>query len=582
MKKIHETDSEVFLLKEPDPDLVNKIQSHFKLTELTSKIIANRGLNTMEEISSFLSPALKNLPSPFLFQDMPFIVERIQRAISENESVLIYGDFDVDGVTSTALLLNFFKYIDFPVKYYIPNRFHDGYGLNIQRLKQLYKTSPFTLLITVDCGSSSESVIRELTKFRIDTIVTDHHQAKEKPASAFGTLNPSIPGCPFPSDELAGVGVAFFLLIALRSHLRNTKFWEKREMEEPNLKKFLDIVCIGTVADMVPIKEINRVLINTGLTILSKTENMGLRFFLKGLGLYGKQPISPWEIAFQIAPRFNAAGRLKDASICVSLLTTNDTNQAASISGELETLNSKRQQVENELLNAIDREIESEKGFISPHAIVLWGEKWHEGVIGIGSSKLVERFGRPVALISMDREYGKGSLRGIPDTDIFKALCQCEEWLDSFGGHPMAGGLKIHRDNLLNFSEEFSEAIRNQLKGQIPKKKWEIDALVNREIPHEFFLELSRLEPFGIGNPPPLLALQDFKILHKKLLKEKHIRVNLGMEDRRVSLQGIAFNASSEWERIDHASGMIGIPSLNIWNGNATPQINIKRFLYVF
>ena len=584
MRKFLETDTEIFFLKEPDANIVTKIQSHFNLSELTSRIIANRGYHSIKDVSFFLTPTLRNLPDPFLFNDMRRAVERILKAITEKESILIYGDFDTDGITSTALLVNFFKEIRFPVRYFIPNRFQDGYGLNLRRLKKLYKASSFSLLITVDCGSSSESVIKELSRSGIDVIITDHHQTNELSPSAFGTINPSSPECSFPYRELSGVGVAFFLLIALRSCLRDARFWTKNGIAEIDLRKFLDLVCIGTIADMVPMKNVNRILVNTGLSILPRTENPGLKYFLKNLGLLQKRgSISPWEVAFQVAPRLNAAGRLEDATICVRLLTTHNENEASWITKKLETLNTQRQRIENELLSMAEKKIVDGTGFFSPHAIVLWGEHWHEGVIGIGASKLVEKFGRPVILISLQGESGKGSLRGIEGTDIFKAMCHCDRWLDSFGGHPMAGGLKIHREHILDFSREFSNAIKIQLSGETPKKLWEIDALIVRKgIPRTFFSELAKLEPFGIKNPPPLLALTGFNIRNKQILKGKHIRLNLEVKGSHEYLQGIAFNAAEHWERLDKLSGIIGVPTLNFWNGNVSPQINIKRFLYQF
>lgn len=578
MKKIFETDSEVFLKKEPDPELVSKIQSHYNLTNLTSSIIVNRGLSTLEEVKSFLTPALIDLPDPLLFQDMAKAVERIYKAISDKESILIYGDYDVDGITSTTLLINFFEYIEFPVRYYIPNRFRDGYGLNLERLLQINDTSPFQLLITVDCGISSTAVIKELSTIGIDTIVTDHHLVESRPEYALGVINPSVPECHFPFKELAGVGVVFYLIIALRSLLREKRYWGDG-LTEPDLKKSLDIVSIGTIADLVPLKGVNRILVNAGLAALSRTENTGLKCFLKGLGLYNKNSISPWEIAFQIAPRFNAAGRMDDASIGVSLLTTKDDTEAWTISKKLEILNERRQRIERELLAEADKKVKSDSGFISPFSIVLWGDKWHEGVIGIVASKLVEKYGRPIILISLNEDYGKGSLRGIPGIDIFKAMIRCKDLLLSFGGHPMAGGIRIRRKNLWDFARRFSEAVEEQSGGQIPKKRWLIDAIIDEEgLPGEFFSELKKLEPFGIGNSPPLLYFCRYEILKERLINERHIRLTFKM-NKGQALQGIAFNATEYWGKIGKVSAIVGEPEINYWNGNEYPQIKIKKFL---
>ncbi len=581
IRKIFETDSERFFLKEPDPELVREIQTKFDLTTLSSRILANRGLNTMEAIASFLSPSLKNLPDPFLFREMRISVERIYRAIKNRETILIYGDYDVDGITAASVLVNFFRTIHFPVDFYIPNRFRDGYGLNLSRLKQLHHDTPFSLLITVDCGSSNEEAIHEMARLGVDTIVTDHHLASARVSSAHGFVNPSLPACPFPFKELSGVGVAFFLTIALRSYLRDRNYWDEMQIPEPDLRRFLDIVCMGTISDMVPLKGVNRILVHAGLTILSRTDNLGLRQFLRSIGLYGKHPLSPWEIAFQIAPRFNAAGRLKNASRCVSLLTSDNLHEITSIVSELESLNSRRQTIEQDLLKIIENEIKQNRGYLTPFACVLWGDKWHEGVIGIAASKLIEKLGRPSALISFTRGRGKGSLRSIPGVDIFQALQQCQRWLDAFGGHTMAGGMQIKRKNLSYFCTSFSEAIRKQLKGEAPKKTWELDALLRAgTIPEAFFQELAQLEPFGIGNPPPLLAFQGIRIQSKRLLKEKHVKIRFYFDTPSYPLSGIAFNARDEWDRVERASGFIGTPGLNVWNGNTFPQVTIKRFFY--
>ena len=580
MKIIHETDAEVVYLKEPDSELINKIESKFGITPLTAKIIANRGMKSMEEIANFLHPRLKNIPSPFLFEDMGKIVDRIYTSVIQKESVLIYGDYDVDGITSTTLLLKFFETFSYPVRYYIPDRFSDGYGLNGQRLIELYQKSTFHLLITVDCGITGNDVIKELAKLGVDTIVTDHHRAETKPDGAFGVLDPSLEGCHFPYKHLAGVGVAFFLLIALRSYLREKGFWQVRQIAEPDLRQFLDIVCIGTIADMVPLHDVNRILVNSGLDMLAATRNLGLSHFLEALKLSRKDTIMPWEVSFQIAPRINAAGRLASGTIGVSLLTARDSSVARSISQKLENLNRKRQALENKLLEDTKNMIESNSGYISPFAIILWDEKWHEGVIGIVASKLVEAYGRPVALIHFDGELGKGSLRGIAGSDIYRALQYCSSYLVSFGGHALAGGIKVNKPDLPLFAEQFSSAIENQLGGILPKKQWVLDEIIYAGgIPDRFFMELEKLEPFGIGNPPPLLGFFNFQVKSKKLLQEKHIRLTIKHRNGKA-IQAIAFNAENYWIEVDRISGIIGVPGINRWNGNTIPQINIKRFLH--
>ena len=500
LKIVHETETEIIYLKEPDPEIIKRFQSKLEITELTARIIANRGVGTEEEAMSYLNPLLKSLPDPFRFQDMRKAVNRLYRAICQRESILVYGDYDVDGITSTSLILMFFESLSFPVRYYIPDRFSDGYGLNEDRLLALYDESPFHLLITVDCGITGDSAITTLKEMGVDTIVTDHHRAETGPEDAIAVLNPSLEGCTFPFKDLAGVGVAFFLLIALRAFLREKGFWLSKQLPEPDLRKFLDIVCIGTIADMVPLQGVNRTLVSYGLKVLTRSENLGLRSFLETLKLSG-DVISPWEISFQVAPRFNATGRMENGTTGVSLLTAKNDNQARSIAAKMENLNRKRHSIESMVLEEAKEMIEENVGYLTPFAIVLWSDTWHEGIIGIVASKLVEIYARPVTLISFNGNDGKGSIRGIPGIDIYKVLQSCESRLISYGGHSMAGGIRIRKSDLPKFAHEFSKGIEKQNGGRLPKKEWHLDGIIDSVgMSEKFFAELPKLEPFGMGN----------------------------------------------------------------------------------
>ena len=579
LKIIHETKNEIFYLREPELEIIERLQSRFEITELTAKIIANRGVTTEAEATYFLNPLLKNLPDPFLFQDMKKAVERLYSAITRKESILVYGDYDVDGITSTTLFLTFFESIALPIRFHIPDRFSDGYGLNEDRLLALYSESPFHLLITVDCGITGDTAITRLKEMGVDTIVTDHHRAETRPENAVAVLNPSVKGCSFPFKDLAGVGVVFFLLIALRAFLREKGFWESERLTEPDLRKFLDIVCIGTIADMVPLLGVNRTLVSYGLKILTHSENLGLKSFLESLKL-SRDAISPWEISFQIAPRFNATGRMENGSTGVSLLMAKDGNMARLISTKMESLNRKRHSIEELMLEDMREKIEANAGYMTPFAIVLWSSEWHEGIIGIVASKLVDIYARPVALISLRESYGKGSIRGIPGIDIFKVLQDCKPWLISYGGHSMAGGIKIEESSLTQFAKEFSKSIEKQNGGRLPKKEWFMDEIISStDIFDRFFSELPKLEPFGLGNPPPLFGFFDFEVLSKRLIRDKHIRFVIRPQTGKP-IQAIAFNAAEHWNRFESASGIVGVPTINYWKGNVTPQINVRKFLY--
>jgi len=580
MKEIWKANNEVAFLYTPDPFFVRAIAQHFKITDITARIIANREMKTLQEVTAYLHPSLKNIPDPFLFRDMTKITKRIFKAIKKQEMILIYGDYDVDGITSAALLFKFFQHIACPAKFYIPDRFVDGYGLNLERLMKIREDFPYNLLITVDCGIANEEIIHKLSRYGIDTIVTDHHRVDTKPMSAFGVLNPSIPECPFPFKELAGVGVVFFLLIGLRKYLRDRNFWNDQKHSEPDLRRFLDIVSLGTIADMVPLKGINRILTKYGLNLLPNTSHTGLRNLLNYLNLNAKKDISPWEVSFQIAPRLNAAGRIEKGNLGITLLVSSDEHETHLIASKLEALNRERQRIERNLIETAINAIRKGNAFMSPYAIVLWGEKWHEGVIGIVASKLVERYARPVALISLQGEVGKGSLRGVHGLNVFEALKKSKDWLLSFGGHQMAGGITIERKKLTRFAHAFSEAIKSQSPHSLPARQWYVDAMINGSgaLPSKFFSELRLLEPFGFGNSPPLIGFSEFQVLSKRLMQNKHIRFTFRL-GKGSPLQAIAFNAKEYFNDLEKIEIFLGIPTINRWNGHESPQIIIRKFL---
>jgi len=577
VKKILESEKEAYYLKKPNPDLARQLQQKFKLTPLTARILSCRGDGFLEQADVYFSPSLSNLPDPFLFRDMRKSVSRIYNAIMQNEEILIYGDYDVDGITATAIVVNFFKAFSYPIRYYIPNRFTDGYGLNLDRILQLYKNAPFNLLITVDCGISDADVISTLADHKIDVIVTDHHQAKHAPSSAFSTLNPAIPGCRFPFSSLSGVGVAFFLLMALRRYQRDKKFWEKTR-PEPNLGKYLDLVSLGTIADMVPLTGVNRILASYGLRILMHSSNVGLKVFLETLNLRNK-PLDTQDVAFRIAPRLNAAGRLDAAAKGVSLFTTTDVHKALTLSKKLEQLNRRRQGIMKYLLDDVFRKIEQNEGFVSPFAIVLWGYSWHEGILGIAASKIVEAYGRPAVLISLKKDKGKGSVRGTEGLNIYQALQTCAPSLVSFGGHPLAGGISIKENKIAEFAKNFSSALESQCHGKSVKTKILIDAFVkNGDLTRKFFDELQILAPFGAGNPTPLLGFYDYRLKSPRLLKEKHIKFSLS-SGRNFEVQGIAFNSGEWFKKLNPTSSFLAVPTHNSWNGHITPQLVVKKFI---
>jgi len=578
MKKLFESEKEIYFLNNQKPVLASQLQQQFNLTPLTSNILSSRDGASLEFVKSYLFPSLSGIPDPFLFHDMEKCVSRIYDAIIQNENILIYGDYDVDGITATTIIINFFKSLSYlSVRYYIPDRFSDGYGLNLDRILQLYKSTPFRLLITVDCGISNAEEINVLTKHNIDVIVTDHHLGRHPPSQALSVLNPSMPGSGFPFPYLSGVGVTFFLLLALRRHLRDKGFWNVSR-PEPNLGKYLDMVALGSIADMVPLIGLNRILVAFGLKVMMNTANTGLKLFLESLDL-SDRPLSTQDVAFRIAPRLNAAGRLENASKGVSLFTTQDKIHALALLKELENLNTLRQKIVRHFLEEAHQKISQNEGFISPFVIILWDSMWHEGVMGIVASRLVEIYNRSVMLISLKGNEGKGSARGVTGLNVYKAFESCISSLVAFGGHPMAGGIRVKADKIIEFSENFSSALEKQSQGKSLKTEIYVDALVKKgDLSNKFFDELQNLKPFGVGNPPPLLGFWGYKLKAAKLLKGKHVKLSLFSKGG-FEVQGIAFNSQEWFKKLKPTTPFFAVPTLNHWNGRSTPQLIVKRFI---
>ncbi len=551
-----------------DSDTQSFFESELNILPVTARLLLNRGFSDTESVAAFLNPSIADLNDPFLMMDMERAVTRILSAIESNEKIVVFGDYDVDGTTATSLLKLFFEEIGVEVATYIPERLKEGYGLNSDAMKGLAQ-SGITLLITTDCGISSCEEISVAKEVGLDVIVTDHHEISGPLPDAYAILNPRREGCQFPDKNLAGVGVAFKLAMALRTRLRESGYFKDRP--EPNLKNYLDIVSIGTVADMVPLIGENRLLVKYGLEVLKNSQREGLKALKSASGVRDER-LNTESISFQLAPRINAAGRVERADKALELLTTNDRVKAQKLAGELDAINVERQQIERAIFDEADGMIKADG---CDPGIVLYSEDWHPGVIGIVASKLANRYNRPCIMISIDGDSCRGSARGIRNFDMLSGLTACAEHIERYGGHRAAAGLSLHRDKLVSFKAAFFDLLKRTLSEDDLVPQIDIDAMVNLdEIDHAFVAEMERLAPFGIGNREPLLCAEDTNIVNTQLVGKTHLR--LKVKHKGAPLSAIAFGLGDLHPLKGPGYDIAFRPYFDQWHGRKSISLKIK------
>ena len=479
---------------------IRKIQDAFQISELLATIMVNRGIYE-EKAEVFLKPTRNDFHNPFDMPDTEKAVKRILQAIKNKEKTIIYGDYDVDGITSTTILKNYLKDRGLECDYYIPNRLTEGYGLNKEAIEKIIKEG-YTLIITVDCGITANEEVNIANKLGTDTIITDHHEPGEKlPEKAVAVIDCKRKDNKYPFKELCGAGVALKLCQAIS---------QKLELDEKEHLKYLDIACIGTVSDIVPLVDENRVITKLGLKLVNCTKNLGLSVLLKTIG-YNK--IDSTTIAFGVAPRLNACGRMGDADIAIKLLLCNNLKEAENLVRKTQEYNTKRQNEEKKIYEDAINQIETQKKE-NQDALVLNGKDWHTGVIGIVSSKITDKYYRPSILIGFnnDDKIGKGSGRSIKGFDLYKALMDCKEYLSGFGGHTMAVGVAINEENLQNFETLFLKIAKKSKLSMLTPTLDIDEIIIIDDINKQIVESLSMLEPFGEANAMPIFAFKNLKI----------------------------------------------------------------------
>jgi len=567
--KLPTRQEKIWRVRRADPILKYILSRELKISPVLAHLLLNRGVYTVEEARLFLFGGLQHLAGADLMKDMGRAVDRILCAVKKGEKILVYGDYDVDGITATALMVRVLRRLGGRVDYYIPHRLTDGYGLHDSALVQAGKAG-YTLVVTVDCGISGAAAVEAARRAGgPEVIITDHHQVPAVLPDAVAVLNPRRPDCHYPFKELAGVGVALKLAGALLDAAGEpAEAW----------RDYLDLACLGTVADIVPLLGENRILVRCGLPRLAESENAGIRALLAVSGIKN-DGLDARAVGFALAPRLNAAGRLGDARPAVELLLCEDDARAQELAGRLNQGNRERQQIEAGVLAEALGILHGDDRLSADRVLVLAAAGWHPGVIGIVASRLMDMFYRPVLLVALDGEKGRGSGRSVPGFHLYRALEQCRDYLLDFGGHAGAAGFSLPADQVEPFREAINACAERMMPGETPVPVLDIDALVSlRDISPRLIAELAMLAPFGHGNPDPLLACHGVSVLSCREVGREGNHLKLLVRENGAVLDGIGFSLADCMDEVAAAKSMdlAFTPAIDCWRGESRLQLNVK------
>lgn len=558
----------IWNIKSSNPLIQDDLANSLNISKVTAQLLANRGISNPEEADQFLNASLSHSHDPFLLKDMDKAAVRIKKAVNGKERILVYGDYDVDGITSVSLLYSALKRLGAIVERYIPNRLEEGYGLNTGAIKRAHRDR-ITLIITVDCGITSFKEIEYSNSLGIDVIVTDHHEILEsRIPPALAVINPLQPGCKYPFKHLAGVGLAYKLVKAIYD---GTGFFAE---------DFLDLVSLGTVADVAPLIGENRILTKYGLEELNRKERIGLNALMEVSGLSGKEILSG-HIGFILGPRINAAGRIGSPDKAVELLLSDDKDRALELAKLLSTENRNRQKIEARMLEEAVEKVEREVNFKHHRVIVLASEDWHPGVIGIVASRIADRYYRPTILISLDGKLGKGSGRSIEKFHLFDYLFKCRDLLAGFGGHESACGITIEKNKIDEFRERINTEARAGILDNIFNPQIDIDMDIPlRSLTEDVIKELDSLAPFGEANPRPVLSSRSLIVKDEPRFIGKS-GFKLWVTDNVTTCEAVSFTRNSfEIPRLGTGVDLAYTPSINNWQGLQSIQLELKDIKY--
>lgn len=564
-------------LSDDNKELENLFVREFGVTPIISKVLASRQILTPEDAQRYLSPSLSHLHNPFLMKDMQRAIHRIIKAIYSREQIGIYGDYDADGITSVVVLYKFLHDIEHPVEYYIPDRISEGYGLNKEAIDKLHALG-VRLIVTVDCGVSDHRQIAYADSLGIDTIILDHHEVPNTIPDAIAVVDQNRDECKFPFKGLAAVGIVFNFLIALRGALREEGFWDAKKY--PNLRDYLDLVALGTIGDISPLVDENRIFVKIGLDLITEGKRVGIRALKEVCGIEN-DVIDSGKASFCLIPRINAAGRLASAGDAVKLLLTDNIQEARALASQLELYNRKRQSMEKAILAELFNEIETCMTLKDVGALVFASNKWHPGVIGIVASRLVDRYARPAILISLKDGVGKGSGRSVADFNIYQGLKQCESLLLSYGGHRFAAGISIREEDILEFKTRLEQIVRKDADISNFMSHTVIDAQCDlNDINQDLMHQIKMLAPFGSKNPEPVFCVRNINISSQSIVGNNHLSM-------KVSRNGLTYNSIwfSKGQFISSLSrnsqlDIAFTPQISQWKGSSEIQLKLKDLAF--
>lgn len=547
---------------------------------VVAALLANRGIRSPEAADRFLSPSFSHLSDPFTFKEMDKAVSRIDLAIQNQEKILIFGDYDADGITASVLLTEFLSAVGADVSYYIPHRETEGYGLKPEHITGHAAVRRIHLIITVDCGSSSHEAVRQAAREGIDVIITDHHTISDPLPEALAVINPKRGDCPSGAGYLAGVGVAFFLVVCLRKHLRERGFWSSRP--EPNLKNVCDLVALGTIADVVPLTGSNRILVKGGIEMIQTGSRPGIQSLVEISGIEANV-LNADDIAFKLAPRLNAAGRMAHAETAVQLLLDRNAAATRDLADTLNMLNSRRRSIEQRVLDGIRLKIENSPELLEAGALVMADDSWPLGVLGIVASRLVQELTRPVVLIATRNGSGRGSARSVPGFDLYSELKSCADCLSGFGGHAAAAGLEIATEKIAAFRERFGRLAEMRIGGSEAPAAVFADAILDiGDITPSLIDEIATLQPFGSGNPEPVFLAENIQVVTSAIAGRNTLRLMLksGTRPSGPVIAAVQFNTDTLPAKGSTLPAMAYRLRWNHWNGQRNAQILIEDTIF--
>jgi single-stranded-DNA-specific exonuclease len=550
-------------LRKQNPDIAKEIAHSYKITEVAAKVLAARGFKLGKELEDFIDPSLqKGLPDPKDLKGIYDAAKLLSSVVDTNKPIAICCDFDVDGLSGGALLSKFLLDANIPNKVFVPDRFNEGYGLNERIIKEVSQAD-FGLLICIDFGTTNSKELKLAKELGLPTIVIDHHHVDSIPdATVF--VNPKQKGCGFCGEILCAAGLVWYFTVALRSVL------EKASQLKP--RDYLDFACLGTICDMVPLIGANRVIAKRGLEVLTNTRRAGLIALKNVVGV--RKEVTCTHVGFGIGPRLNAAGRMINAEMVIDLLVTSDSRKAEKLSKKLDILNKQRQTVENDIKNICVQKVLSLNE--SPSGIVVYDQNFHTGVIGIVAQRLVENFYRPSAVIGLDQDNYKGSVRGVSGFNVVGALSDLREYLIKFGGHEGAGGFSLKPEMIDKFCIAFNEYCAEKLKSISKNPLVSVDTDVTlKDLTVDLVNDLAKFAPYGMGNPAPVIGVPNVEVGQIQVLKGEHIKANLSNSG--ITISGFL------WKNKEHPAlktgakvYIAGRPEINLYNGVTSLQMNLQ------